>query len=50
MTLLRSLDRILYRIEFSLLVVFLGSMVLLAFMQVVLRNFFNTGLCGRTRL
>jgi C4-dicarboxylate transporter, DctQ subunit len=44
MKLLRSLDRIFYRIEFALLVVFLGSMVLLAFMQVVLRNFFNTGL------
>jgi TRAP-type C4-dicarboxylate transport system permease small subunit len=44
MKLLHSLDRIFYRIEFGLLVVFLGSMVLLAFMQVVLRNFFNTGL------
>jgi TRAP-type C4-dicarboxylate transport system permease small subunit len=41
---LRLLDRLFYRIEFGLLVVFLGSMVLLAFMQVVLRNFFNTGL------
>ena len=43
MKFLRSLDRFFYRIEYGLLVVFLGSMVLLAFMQVVLRNFFGTG-------
>ena len=43
MTVLRFIDRILYKIEFGLLVLFLGSMVLLAFTQVVLRNFFETG-------
>lgn len=44
MTLLRSLDRLFYRIEYGLLVVSLGSMVILAFAQVVLRNFFGTGI------
>lgn len=44
MTILRSLDRVFYKIEYGLLVVFLGSMVILAFMQVVLRNFFGTGI------
>ena len=43
MTFLRSIDRFLYKIEFGLLVLFLGSMVLLAFTQVILRNFFETG-------
>ena len=42
MTVLRVIDRFLCRIEFGLLVLFLGSMVLLAFTQVVLRNFFGT--------
>src|SRR5512146_304331 len=44
MTILRTLDRVLNKIEHSLLVVFLGSMVILAFVQVVLRNFFGTGI------
>ena len=44
MTYLRSLDRFFYKIEYGLLVVFLGSMVLLAFAQVVLRNVFGTGI------
>lgn len=44
MTLLRSLDRLLYKIEFGFLVAFLSSMILLAFMQVVLRNVFGTGI------
>ena len=43
MKLLHALDRFFYKIEFGLLIAFLGSMVLLAFMQVVLRNFFGTG-------
>lgn len=43
MKLLRLLDRFFYRVEYGLLVAVLGSMVLLAFMQVVLRNFFGTG-------
>lgn len=41
---LRALDRLLVRIEGTLLVVFLGAMVLLAFTQVVLRNLFGTGI------
>jgi len=44
MTLLRSLDRLFYRLEYGLLVASLGSMVILAFAQVVLRNFFGTGI------
>lgn len=44
MTLLRALDRFFSRIEYTLLVVFLGSMVLLAFTQVILRNVFGTGI------
>jgi TRAP-type C4-dicarboxylate transport system permease small subunit len=44
MNALRSLNRFFYKIEFGLLVVFLSSMVLLAFAQVVLRNVFGTGL------
>jgi TRAP-type C4-dicarboxylate transport system permease small subunit len=43
MKLLRSLDAALAKFETALLVVFLGSMVLLAFAQVVLRNLFDTG-------
>lgn len=38
------LDRTLAKTETVLLVVFLGTMVVLAFVQVVLRNFFGTGL------
>ena len=44
MKLLRILDRFFSRVEYILLVVFLGSMVLLAFMQVILRNVFGTGI------
>ncbi len=44
MNLLRALDRFFSRIEYILLVVFLGSMVLLAFTQVILRNVFGTGI------
>ena len=43
MSLLRTLDKFFQKIELVLLVTFLGSMVLLAFTQVVLRNFFDTG-------
>jgi C4-dicarboxylate transporter, DctQ subunit len=44
MKLLGLLDRFFYRIEYALIVLFLGSMILLAFTQVVLRNFFGTGI------
>lgn len=44
MTVLRSIDRGLVRVEGWLLVVFLGIMVVLAFAQVVLRNVFSTGI------
>jgi len=44
MKFLRSFDRLLARTETVILVVFLGSMVILAFLQVVLRNFFGTGM------
>lgn len=44
MSILRTLDRTLVRIEGVLLVVFLGAMVVLAFSQVILRNLFGTGL------
>lgn len=43
MTFLRMLDRWLIRIETVLLVLFLSSMILLAFLQVVLRNFLGIG-------
>jgi len=43
MKLLRSLDRVLVKIETALLVVFLSVMILLAFSQVVLRNVFGIG-------
>ena len=43
MTLLRSIDRGLVTIEGWLLVLFLGTMVVLSFAQVVLRNVFSTG-------
>lgn len=43
MTLLKTLDRLLVRVETILLVSFLGAMVLLSFAQVVLRNLFDTG-------
>jgi TRAP-type C4-dicarboxylate transport system permease small subunit len=44
MKFLRSLDRLLAKTETVVLVVFLGAMVVLAFLQVVLRNFFDTGM------
>jgi C4-dicarboxylate transporter, DctQ subunit len=44
MSLLRFIDRLLTRIEVVFLVVFLSAMVILSFTQVVLRNFFDTGL------
>ena len=44
MKLLGLLDRFFYRIEYALIVLFLGSMILLAFTQVVLRNIFGTGI------
>ena len=44
MKFLRTLERLFYRTEFALLVLFLGAMVLLSFTQVILRNFFGTGL------
>lgn len=44
MKFLRSFDRTLAKAETVVLVVFLGSMVVLAFLQVVLRNFFGTGM------
>lgn len=44
MSVLRLIDNFLTRIEVALLVVFLTAMVVLSFAQVVLRNFFDTGL------
>jgi TRAP-type C4-dicarboxylate transport system permease small subunit len=44
MKLIRALDAILARAETILLVTFLGTMVVMAFLQVVLRNVFGTGL------
>jgi TRAP-type C4-dicarboxylate transport system permease small subunit len=44
MKILRSVERVLVRIEEALLVLFLGAMVILAFTQVVLRNAFGTGM------
>lgn len=44
MTLLRFLDKTLVKIETVFLVLFLTVMILLSFSQVVLRNFFDTGL------
>lgn len=44
MKFLRSFDRVLAKAETVVLVVFLGSMVVLAFLQVILRNFFGTGM------
>jgi TRAP-type C4-dicarboxylate transport system permease small subunit len=37
-------DAIIERVEQTLLVILLGSMILIAFLQIVLRNFFFTGL------
>lgn len=44
MRVLRFVDRLLYKLEVILLVVLLGTMVLLAFWQVILRNVFSTGM------
>jgi len=44
MTVLRLVDKILLTIERSLVVTLLGTMVLLSFLQVVLRNYFSTGI------
>ncbi|MFN0157198.1 MAG: TRAP transporter small permease [Bacteroidota bacterium] len=44
MIILRTLNKVLYRIESGLLVLFLGGMLILAFGQVVLRNLFDTGI------
>jgi TRAP-type C4-dicarboxylate transport system permease small subunit len=44
MNLIRGFDRLLAKTETIVLVIFLGSMVLLAFMQVMLRNLFGTGM------
>lgn len=44
MKILRALDRLLVRAEGILLVAFLGTIVLLAFAQVLLRNLFGFGL------
>ena len=41
---LLTVDRALVRIETVFVVLFLGMMVLLAFLQVILRNLFDTGL------
>ena len=42
MTIIRAINKFLVRVETALLVVFLGTMVALAFGQVVLRNAFGT--------
>ena len=44
MSLLRTISRFLLRVEYGFVVTLLGSMVLLSFTQVVLRNAFGTGL------
>ena len=44
MKLIRAVDAILARAETILLITFLGAMVVMAFLQVVLRNVFGTGL------
>ena len=44
MSLLRSIDRILNRVEGVLVVAFLTVMVLMSFLQVVLRNVFSGGI------
>jgi len=44
MSLLRALNRLLVRVETVLLVAFLSIMIVFAFVQVVLRNLFSSGL------
>jgi TRAP-type C4-dicarboxylate transport system permease small subunit len=43
-TLINRIDTILARIEFALLMVSLGIMILIAFLQVILRNIFASGM------
>lgn len=43
-TFFHRIDEILSRIEFAILVFTLGSMIFIAFLQVVLRNFFASGI------
>jgi C4-dicarboxylate transporter DctQ subunit len=38
------MDEMINRVEHALIVSFLGSMIFIAFLQIVLRNFFSTGL------
>lgn len=44
MTLLRTIDKNLVKAETVFLVLFFGTMIVLSFTQVILRNFFGTGL------
>lgn len=44
MTLLSRLDNFLAKVETVLVILFLAVMVLMAFLQVLLRNFFSTGI------
>ncbi len=39
-------DEVIGRVEQTLLVIFLGSMIIISFLQIVLRNLFHTGLDG----
>src|SRR4030042_2230438 len=41
-----GVDKAIGRVEQTLLVTFLGFMLVIAFLQIVLRNFFSTGLDG----
>lgn len=41
---LRKMDEVMDRIEQVLIIVFLSSMILIAFLQIILRNLFSTGL------
>ena len=43
MRILHGIDRLLIRLETVLLVAFLGTMIVLAFAQVVMRNLFGAG-------
>ncbi len=44
MTLLRAIEKNLVKAETGFLVLFFGAMIILSFLQVILRNFFGTGL------
>ncbi len=39
-----GIDKAIERVEQALLITFLGGIILLAFLQIILRNFFSTGL------